>query len=65
MDWRRGVRAAVIGIAVAAGGLLICLAIFGTPFLDQMLFPRHYSLLRPFRISGRLQWIAPALRRLR
>jgi hypothetical protein len=61
MDWRRGVRAAVIGTAAAILGLLVCLAIFGTPFLDQLLFSRHYSLLRPLRMSGRLQWIAPAL----
>jgi hypothetical protein len=38
MDWRRGVRAAVVGVAAALIGLLVCLAIFGTPFLDQLLF---------------------------
>jgi uncharacterized protein YqgC (DUF456 family) len=61
MDWRRGVRAAVVGTAAAILGLLVCLAIFGTPFLDQLLFARHYSPLRALHMSGRLQWIAPAL----
>ena len=61
MDWRRGVRAAVVGVAAALIGLLVCLTIFGSPFLDQLLFARHYSLLRALHMSGRLQWIAPAL----
>ena len=54
-------RAAVVGVAAALIGLLVCLAIFGSPFLDQLLFARHYSLLRALHMSGRLQWIAPAL----
>jgi hypothetical protein len=48
-------------VAAALIGLLVCLAIFGTPFLDQLLFTRQYSLLRALHMSGRLQWIAPAL----
>jgi hypothetical protein len=61
IDRRRGVRAAIVGTLAAVIGLLVCIAMFGTAFIDQLLFVRHYSLVRALRMSGRLQWIAPAL----
>jgi uncharacterized protein YqgC (DUF456 family) len=61
IDRRRGIRAALLGATVATVGLFVCLAVFGTNFLDQLLFARHYSPRRIIDMAGRLQWIAPAL----
>jgi uncharacterized protein YqgC (DUF456 family) len=61
IDRRRAIRAALLGATVATVGLFVCLAVFGTNFLDQLLFARHYSPRRIIDMAGRLQWIAPAL----
>ena len=61
---REGGRAwkpVVIGIVAAVLGLAVCVALYGDPFIANMLTPRRYSLLRSFSGLGRLQWILPGL----
>ncbi len=58
---RASMRAALIGAAVSALGFGLCVTLFGTAFIDQLMFVREYSPLRPLNMSGRLQWIAPGL----
>ena len=58
---RLALRAALVGVAAAAAGLTICIAAYGHAFIDQLLFPRYYSLGRSLAMLGRLQWILPAL----
>jgi hypothetical protein len=60
-DGRRAIRPAAIGIGAAILGLAICIAIFGEPFLANLLTPRPYRLMRAVSGLGRLQWILPAL----
>jgi len=60
VNWQRGTRAAITGIIAAGLVFVACLAIFGTSFISQLLFARHYSLPL-LRIGGELQWIAPVL----
>ena len=50
-----------ISIGAAVLGLAICIAIFGEPFLANLLTPRPYRLMRAVSGLGRLQWILPAL----
>jgi len=60
-NWRLGLRAASFGIGAAAIGLALCVALFGASFIDQLLAPRHCTIMRSLHVLGRLQWIAPAL----
>jgi hypothetical protein len=59
--WRLALRAAVVGAGAAAAGLLLCVAVYGTDFISQLMFARELSLPRALDSLWRLQWIAPAL----
>ena len=61
-SWKAGLRAALIGATAAAGGLLLCVALYGTDFIGQLLFPREYSLRWAVSNLGRLQWMARGTR---
>jgi hypothetical protein len=54
-------RAAAVGVAAVGAGLALCVAVYGTDFIEQLLFPREHRLRWAFDNLGRLQWIAPAL----
>ncbi|HYS49500.1 MAG TPA: hypothetical protein VEM36_12085 [Xanthobacteraceae bacterium] len=58
---RLALRAALVGVIAAAAGLALCVAAYGPAFIDQLLFPRYYSLTRVVACLGRTQWIVPAL----
>jgi len=60
-DARAGVRAALVGVAAAAAGLLACIVLFGGNFIAQMQFAREHSLQWALGGLGQLQWLAPAL----
>src|SRR5712691_3471972 len=60
-DGRRALRPAAIGIAAAAAGLAICVAVYGDVFLANLLTPRPHRLMRAISGIGRSQWILPAL----
>jgi hypothetical protein len=60
-DRGEGLRATLLGIALAALGLLICASFYGPNFLQQMLMPRQISIAHMLSIVGKLQWFAPAL----
>jgi hypothetical protein len=59
-DLRRALRAALVGCAAVALGLVACRLMFGEPFFHEMLLPRNLMLQRALGGLGRLQWIAPA-----
>lgn len=54
-------RGALVSAAAAIAGLLACVAVFGSDFLGQLLFPRVHSLGRSLRALERLNAVAPAL----
>jgi hypothetical protein len=58
---RRAMRCALAGAAMALAGLALCVFVYGPQFVDNLLMPREYSLVRPLRNAGRLQFILPAL----
>jgi hypothetical protein len=60
-DPAKAVRPILIGVGAAAAGLVLCFMIYGQPFIDNLLLPRHYSWVRIFSGIGKLQWIGPAL----
>jgi hypothetical protein len=60
-DGRRAVGPIVIGVAAAVLGLALCAAVYGAPFVADMLPPRAHRLTRMVSSLGRLQWVAPAL----
>jgi hypothetical protein len=60
-DWRSAVRPTVVSAVAAGGGLLICLAMFGTPFMQNLLTARAYSWRHLLGQIGHLQWVALAL----
>src|SRR5581483_865164 len=60
-DWRRALRAAVVGAAAAVGGLLLCYAAYGPDFFGDLLLPRITSIAQSIYSVGRLQFIMPAL----
>jgi hypothetical protein len=63
-DWRRGLRASIVGVLATAAGLALCTEAYGINFIYQLLHPREYSwrfVLRSLSFSSRLQWIAPAI----
>lgn len=59
-DQRLAYRALLAGAATAIGGILICVAIYGYAFIDQLTAPRAIDVHRLISGSGRIQWIAPA-----
>lgn len=60
-NWRLALRAALVGGAAAAVGLLICAWVFAPNFVADMLMPRTYHLQRALSTLGRLQFILPAM----
>jgi hypothetical protein len=54
-------RPVLLSAAAAAGGLMICAAIFGPAFFGNILFPRHYSIDHVISNIGHLQWSALAM----
>ena len=60
-DGRLAIRPIAVGVCAGILGLALCVAIYGEPFISNMLTPRSYSLLRVGKSLGRLQWVAPAL----
>jgi hypothetical protein len=60
-DWRRGLRAAVVGAAASAAGLLLCMLAYGPDFLADLMLPRVATLHRSVASLDRLQFLLPAL----
>src|SRR5262249_20807663 len=60
-DWRRGLRASIVGALVAGAGLGLCVAVYGNAFIQQLLFPRDYSLWRSLVSVRELHGIAAAM----
>jgi hypothetical protein len=58
---RLALRAATIGGTTAIAGLALCYATYGRDFIDQLLFPRYYSLTRALAMLGHTQWVLAAL----
>jgi hypothetical protein len=56
-----GWRATLLGVVVAALGLALCAWLYAPHFLADLLMPRSYSLVHMVKVSGRLQWVLPAL----
>lgn len=57
-DWRAAARPVAVSAGAAVAGLLICAAIFGPAFLDNLLTPRTYTLGHLLSQAGHLQWVA-------
>ncbi len=60
-DWHKGLRAALVGIAAAAAGLLICAWLFSPYFISDMLAPRLYHLDRALLFIRATHLWLPAL----
>ena len=60
-DGRRAIGPIAAGAGAAVLGLGVCIALYGEPFITNMLTPRAYRLDRIVSFAGRLQWVAPAL----
>jgi uncharacterized membrane protein len=60
-DWRRSLRAAIVGATAAAAGLLLCHLAYGPDFFADLLLPRVTSLHRSIASLDRLRFIVPAL----
>jgi hypothetical protein len=60
-DRRLAWRATLLGAAVAVLGLALCAWLYAPHFLADLLMPRSYSLAHMVKVSGRLQWVLPAL----
>jgi hypothetical protein len=60
-DRRRALWALLLGAALSALGLSMCLMVYGANFLTEMLLPREITLAHVFTTLGKIQWIAPAL----
>jgi hypothetical protein len=60
-DGRRAIAPIVIGAVAAVFGLALCTAIYGEPFIANMLAPRAHRFGRVISSLGRLQWVAPGL----
>jgi hypothetical protein len=58
---RAAFGAAIWGVALCAGGFLLCTLLYGPDFLAQMTIPREISLKHMLSTLNKLQWIAPAL----
>jgi hypothetical protein len=60
-DWRRGLRAALVGAAASAAGLLLCHLAYGPDFFADLMLPRVATLHRSVASLDRLQFLLPAL----
>ncbi len=60
-DRRRALRAAIVGGAAAAAGLVLFAIVYAPDFVADMLVPRSYHLDRALHAIGRLQFVLPAL----
>jgi hypothetical protein len=60
-DRRRALRAALVGSAAAALGLVLCAVAFAPDFVADMLMPRGYYVERTLKALGRLQFVLPGL----
>lgn len=58
---RAAVRAAAVGVVAAALGLVVCRAVYGEAFFQNLFTAREYALRSAVLNLGRLQWIAPAM----
>jgi hypothetical protein len=60
-DRKAALRAAAFAAGLCAAGLLLCAAVYGRDFFEQMLIPREITLKHMLSTVNKLQWIAPAL----
>jgi hypothetical protein len=60
-DPKLALRAGLAGLGTAALGLALCWLVWGYAFLQNLLMPRQYFLMRSLSHLGGLQWIAPSL----
>jgi hypothetical protein len=60
-DRRLAGRATLVGGAAAALGLALCAWLYAPHFIADLLMPRSYNLVHMLKVSGRLQWVLPAL----
>jgi hypothetical protein len=60
-DRKRAVRPVLLSAAAAVAGLLLCTAIYGRQFPDNLLAPREHALAHVVGHIGHLQWSALAL----
>jgi hypothetical protein len=60
-DGKRAIRPVLVAAAAAAGGLLLCTAIFGSVFLENLFARREYAWAHVVGHAGHLQWSALAL----
>jgi hypothetical protein len=58
---REAIRPVVASTAAAAAGLLLCTAIYGRAFPDNLFATREYALAHVIGHIGHLQWFAVAL----
>ncbi len=56
-DWRRGLRATLVGAATAGAGLLLCFLAYGTDFFADLMAPRVLSISESLYAIERLRWI--------
>jgi hypothetical protein len=55
------VRALLFGAGLCTGAFLLCIAIYGLNFAEQMAVPREITFGHMLATLNKLQWIAPAL----
>jgi len=60
-DGRRAIRPVLVSAAAAIAGLLLCTAIYGRQFPDNLFAPREYAFAHVVGHVGHLQWSALAL----
>ena len=60
-DAKRAARPILVSAAAAVGGLLVCTAIYGRAFPDNLFATREYALAHVIGHIGHLQWSALAL----
>jgi hypothetical protein len=60
-DRRLAWRATLLGAAAAGMGLALCAWLYAPHFVADLLMPRSYSLVHMLKVSGRLQWVLPAV----
>jgi hypothetical protein len=58
---KKAIRPVGMSTLAAGAGLLVCCAVFGKEFFDNLLVARDYGLSHVLGNIGHLQWSAPAL----
>ena len=58
---KAALRATIFGALLCVIGVSLCVAAFGTNFLNEMLMPREVTVGHILSAVNRLQWIAPAV----